>query len=271
MTIAKIRLRGLSDIDLPIVGAQPSDLYICKSVDGLGPPEVDVRISQTTHQGGVYQGRNALSREIVAMVILNPNYSIGQRPADLRTSLYGLLTPGDQEDYVFIEIHRLDGEVWFTQGWVKRMEPTIFEKDPAVQIVISCIGPHLSAANANMGIAPPDKTAFTVMNTGTAPTGFSFMFTLTSNANPLVLSNALGTRKMHIDYTFLNGDVVTINTTPGSRSIKRHRNGVSIEVAGYLRSGSEWLMLRGGPNQFTMSTVNYNWTKFGHSPQHWGV
>ncbi len=56
MDITKIRIIGLSTVDLPIIGALPSDSYILKAADGLGPPESDVSIASSLEQWGRLSG-----------------------------------------------------------------------------------------------------------------------------------------------------------------------------------------------------------------------
>ena len=144
MYFTKVLLTGITPISLPIVGALPSDVYILKSVEGLGPPEVDVSITKTLNAGGVYQGRQPQNREIVLMIGLNPNYKIGQTVSDLRESLYGFLTPG-YLDHVVIEIVNGVTTIAKTIGYVKKIEINPFSKDPQVQVTLACLKPYFEA------------------------------------------------------------------------------------------------------------------------------
>lgn len=274
MIFNRILLDGLSDVNLPIVGATPLDPFILKSVDGLGPPDVDVVIANTLHQGGVYQGRRPLSREIVARVGLNPDYSVGERPSDLRTTLYGLLTPGE-DDYVMVNlVNDAESVSYTTKAWVKRIEPAIFAKDPEVQIVLPCLQPYLTGIARDQVTVPGGwtKTNFTIINVATAPAGFQFQVTLTANASSFGITNTNGSRKMVIEYPFLNGDVIKFDTVAGQRKVMRTRSGTPLDVSGFMQSGSEWMMLRGGGNNFlTTGTSSFNWNYFNYIEQFWGI
>src|SRR4051794_8917947 len=103
MKFTKLRMTGLNVLDLPVVEALLTDKYLLKSVDGLGPPEVDVSIAPTLNGPGVYKGRRPQSRQIVALIGLNPDYNDGETASDLRSALYGMLTPG-AKDYISVEI-----------------------------------------------------------------------------------------------------------------------------------------------------------------------
>lgn len=269
MSISKIRLRGLSDIDLPFVGAQPNDTYVGKGVDGLGPPEIDVRISNALNLGGVYQGRNPLSREITVLVGLNPDYSVVTSASDLRIVLYGLLTPGE-EDYVLVEIHRLDGSIWNTKAWVKRMEPSIFTRDPEVQIVLPCLQPYLVGAEVSVP-APGNLDNFTVINAGTAPAGFVYKLVLMSDVTFFSMSQGVNARRIRVEYPFLSGDEITVSTIPGSRYVTIDRAGTTIDISGYRTPESEWLMLRGGANAFQLSVPVYDYVSMTYKPNYWGI
>src|SRR5689334_2316445 len=94
MKIDTLRLVvGPTTVDLPVVGADPSGPFVLKGADGLGPPDIDVVIADMVQEGGVRQKKRASNRQIVALVGLNPDWSTGITPEDLRTVLYELLTP----------------------------------------------------------------------------------------------------------------------------------------------------------------------------------
>lgn len=268
MYFTKIRLNGLTVVDLPIVDALPSDLYILKSADGLGPPEIDVSIANTLNAGGVYQGRRPQSREIVLQVGLNPNYAAGQTASDLRTSLYGMLTPG-YVDNITIEIMNGSTVLVKTTGYVKKLEVVPFTKDPEVQIVIPCLQQYLQAA-ANLFIAPASKSAPVINNVGTAPAGFHLEVIFTAGLSSWTLSDASG-KKMQVTYAFLTNDKLEIDTRPGFRGIWVTRGGVRTNIIYALSSDSVWYMLHGGDNVFSTSSQSFNWGDVYFLPQYWGI
>lgn len=268
MKFTKIRVNGLSSVDLPIEGALPSDLYILKSADGLGPPEVDVILAETLNAGKIYQGRRPQGREIVLMVGLNPDYKTGMTASDLRETLYGMLTPGYQ-DNLTIEI--LDGSTVLanTIGYVSRMEINPFSKDPAVQVTIPSPKWYLEAPNL-LYVTPASKSNPTIDNVGTAPAGFHMEVIFTAALTSWTLTDPSG-KKMQITYNFQINDKLIIDTRPGSRAIKVVRAGVTTNIIYALSTDSTWYMLYGGVNSFTTSSSSFNWADVYFLPKFWGV
>jgi hypothetical protein len=268
MHFTKVRFNGLSTVDLPILGALPSDPYILKNVEGLGPVEIDVSIADTLNAGGVYQGRRPQSREIVASVGLNPDFKVGQTASDLRASLYGMLTPGYSDN---ITIQVMDSAVIIAQttGYVSKMEINPFSKDPEVQITIPCLQQYLQAQNL-LYVTPASKSAPAIVNTGTAPAGFHWEVIFTSNVTNWTLSDPTG-KKMQFTYAFLTGDKLEFDTRPGSRGVWLTRSAVRSNIIYTLSSDSIWYMLYGGNNVFATSSQAFNWGDVYFLPQYWGI
>lgn len=262
MKFTKIRLIGLETVDLPIIGARPSDPYICKGVDGLGPPQSNVVIVK-----GQFQSRQTEDRELVFRVGLNANYRAGQTVESLRQILYGLLTPDERED-VIIQIMDGDTVVAVTTGYVKNIEPVLFAKEPEVQITIPCAGSYFEHPE-ELTIDITGSGSLEVPNTGTAPTGFFMAIFFTGPQSFWVLSK--GNQKMRFDASFTAEDTLWIDTRPGQREITRMRNGVETSLLHTLSANSVWLMLRGGTNTFTGSGTAFEWGSIKYTPLYWGV
>lgn len=269
MYFTKIRLNGLQVIDLPIVGALPSDLYILKSADGLGPPEVDVSIADTLNAGGVYQGRRPQSREIVLLIALNPDFKVGQTAADLRTALYGMLTPG-HIDRIVVDILDDEDLLASTSGYAKKLEIVPFSKDPEVQLTIACVQQYLIAPET-LYISPPDKAAPLIPNVGTAPAGFRMELTFSAALTEWVLSDFDGQTEMRIVYPFAIGDKLMIDTRPGRRGIWVDRGGIETNIIFALTQNSIWYMLHGGDNIFATSSQAFEFGDVFYTPQFWGI
>lgn len=268
MKITKVRLIGLNTIDLPIVGAQPTDPYILKESDGLGPTDIDVSISETLHAGGVYQGRRTQTRELVFNIGLNPDYRVGQTVADLRTALYGMLSPGPSDS---IEIQLIDGDFVqaITTGYVKRLEITPFSKDPMVQLTISCLEPYLTAMY-ELYLEPDTLADPVIENVGTAPTGFHMEVIFTSALSQWSLVDAKD-RVMQFDYDFLPNDTLVFDTRFGMRTIELTRELITTSIIRALSKNSIWLQLHAGMNQFYTSSQAFNWGDIYYRPKYWGI
>lgn len=269
MYFTKVRLNGLTPVDLPIVNAKPSDIYILKGADGLGPPEVDVSITNTLNAGGFYQGRRPQPREVVARIGLNPNYKTNQSVADLRTSLYGLLTPG-AVDQVRIELYDDTTLLVYATSYVKKLEISPFSKTPEVQVTLSCLQQYLLAP-APLYIDPGPVGSPTINNIGTAPAGFTMEVVFTAPQSVFSLTDAVG-KFMTIFYSFVAGDRLIIDTRPGSRGIfVRKATNELINIIYALSSPSTWLMLHGGANAFSINVSTFTWGDVSYHPQYWGI
>lgn len=267
MRMTKLRLVGLSVVDLPIIGATPQDVYICKSVDGLGPTEIDVSIADTLNAGGVYQGRRAQNKQVVSLIGLNPDYSAGQVPADLRDSLYGMLSPSGES----IEVQIVDDEdvVAGITGYVSNIEINPFSNKPEVQMTVKCTKPTFQAPD-ELFIEVGDTDTPTIDNVGSAPSGVHMELTFSSGLSGWTLTHSSG-RKMEIDYDFLTGDLLEIDTRPGFRGIWVTRSGVRTNIIWALTSDSIWHMLHGGVNAFTTSSSSFTWGDVFYLPEFWGI
>jgi Phage tail protein len=268
MYFTKLRLVGLTTIDLPIIDALPSDPYILKSVTGLGPPEVDVSIMNTLNAGGFYQGRRPQTREPVVHIGLNPDYKIEQTVSDLRQDLYGLLTPG-ADDIVKIQIWDDIDLLLYTTGYVKKLEIAPFSKTPEVQVTISCLQQYLLSLD-DLYVDPGSTSAPTITNVGTAPAGFH-MEVVFSAGMPQWEITASNGDKMLFDYDFLSGDTLIFDTRPGVRGIKVLRGVTEMNILWALSSDSTWLMLHGGDNYFTTVPTTFAWGDVYYLPQYWGI
>lgn len=280
MYFTKLRLySSLASFDLPIWGALPSDRYILKAADGLGPPEVDVSIATTLQQGGVYQGRRPQGREAVIRIGLNPDYAAGKTAAQLRSDLYALLTPRGDES---IQIQMVDGNtvVAKTDCYIKKFETVPFSKETEVQITFGCPDPYLEAPDL-LTLPSPNRTIsgtntlFDIPNIGDAPSGFvmSIVFTAQQLGSLKIMENVTNPpATMTISTNINQGDTLIVDTRPGSRGVWR-QVGSNDPVTVLDDFKGRWLMLHGGLNQIKVNSPNFTWGAdgFAYLPTYWGI
>ena len=177
MKFTKIRLVGASNIDLPLAGDMVPGPFILKGVDGLGPPPVSVNMGSNTSDGWIYQNRKAQNRSVSIDIQLRPDWESGQRASDLRSILYGLLTP-KYGQLVKLELWNNATLVAQTQGHISNLQPSIFSRETVVQVVLECTSAYLDHPNL-ISVIPTESivqssTLFTINNIGDAPSGFKF-------------------------------------------------------------------------------------------------
>lgn len=272
MKFTKIRFIGRQEIDFPMIGALPSDLFVLKSADGLGPTEVDVFIAHTLNQGGVRQTRRPRLREVTLRVGLGTNYAQGFTPETLRETLYELLTPGLND---LITMQLLDGDDVAGQchGDIKRIEPVLFTQTPEVQITMACTSAYFEAVADHV----VDTTFLStsnpyIENVGTAKTGFHIEFWFTSAQTNLNFTDSLINKRMHFFYEFQSGDKLVVDTQNGKRSIKVIRGGTTWEAIDSLQAGATWHQLHGGSTGFFLSpSSGWDYGPIYYRPQFLGV
>ncbi len=280
MKFNKIRLLGVTNVDFPIVGADPSGPFVLKSADGLGPPERDVRRAQTIQEGGVRQGVRSRDRMVSMIVGLQPDWNTGQSSADLRTELYGLLTPPYGLP-VGMQLMLGDTVQAVAQGDISTMETAIFTKDPAVQINLECDYPYFLAPSIQyqfpMKSLVDGKSAIDVENDGSAPAGFWMNLVLQATvAGSLILSdNSAFGQSMEFSGPWEAGDIFEIDTRAGQRGAWRTASGTTVRksILNNLTPNSPWLQLHKGPNRLLLNRTAFDWEGqgFGHTPAYWGV
>jgi hypothetical protein len=277
-----LRFIGATSVDFPIIGADASGPFVLKSVEGLGPPEINVRMARTVLEKALYQGKSANLRQIIALVGLQPDWDEGQTPEELRTQLYSLLTPRYGQ-MVKAQIINNGTVQAFAQGQISKLEAAIFTKDPAVSITLDCDYGYLLSPNT-VTQAPAQRTvntdqrAFDVANDGTAPAGFILDMVLRANVDsPLVLKDsAAGGQRISVKgIDWKAGDRLVIDTRAGSRGVWRGAGGGAlVSVLNNLDADiSEWMQLYAGDNTLIINTAAFDWSPAGfqHQPAFWGV
>lgn len=269
-----IRLIGLTTIDFPIIGGSSREPFQITSASGLGPPELEVLLSETQAPGGIFINRIAQGRQIVLRAGLNPDYKIGQTVSDLRYKLYGLLSPGTNPKNQSINTQLLLDNIPQVEvsGYVSRIEIVPFNKEPEVQITISCLGPYLNSPEyTSIEDIPEDDSNWSINNIGLAPTGVNFevRFTKETSAFTIQIINS-GIMRFYSDFKV--DDILVVNTSETNRFVGvKDTNGYKkyMEV---LAPDSDWLILHGGVHDIQTSDPSYfTWVRFGYRIRYWGI
>lgn len=281
MKMDMLRFVGATNVDCPLVGAEASGPFVLKSAEGLGPPEVIVKLAQTVLEQAVYQGKRPALRQIVALISLQPDWDNGGTAEQLRTRLYSMLTPRYGE-MVRVEVFHQGVMQAYAQGQISKMEVALFTKDPAVQITMDCdyaylLGPS-TIVQQPQRVSLVGETAIDIENDGTAPSGFLMGAVLDGFANPLILTDddPRG-QKIQIDgIAWAPGDIFVVDTRPGSRGLWRGPGGGALQsVLNNMNAPvSEWLQLYEGDNRLRLNVSAFNWHatyNFQHQPAYWGV
>lgn len=279
MQLTKIRAVGLSTVDFPLELADPDGPYVLKGVDGLNPVAVDILANGD---------RRPQPRQIVLLVGLQPAYYTGQTAEQLRTELYGLLTPKGKS---LMNLQMMNGStvLAYVVGQVTKMEVGLFSQDPEVQITVNCVPPTESylLAPAVVVSAPPipnpvdGLVTVSVNNPGTAPSGFRIGMQFTSpvaaDVGVLISDDQPGGQWMRVNRAFATGDRVIIDTRPWPyRGIWSVNAGAGIGSAvariNEFDADSDWMTFFRGVNNLIINQ-QFTWYDNGiqYTPAYWGV
>lgn len=276
-----VRLSGLYDINLPILGASPIEPYQVTAIDGLGPPELNVTLSDTHTSSGVYVGRRAQGRQIVLLVKLNPDYLGGQTISDLRYKIYGLLSPGldPLDQSVTFSLLYLNEPVLRTVGYVQKIEIVPFDKEPRAQIVIECLSPYLEKPEmVDLTDSIPDSNFWDFTYDGLAPTGIEFEVSFPNALSifTIRLDDEFGNNYAIMDFkgSFAANDHLVVNTNKKSRfvGVRQGPSGPFYKGVSILSSASQWITLRGGTHRIvTNNPSEFDWVYFRYVDRYWGI
>ena len=273
ITFDAVRLSGLTDINLPILGGSQNEPYQVTNIDGLGPPELDILIAEDHAPGGIFINRRARGREIVVRMSLNPDYRSGENVGDLRYALYGLLSPGpDPSNQALTFSLMKDGvPVVETEGYVKRFEIVPFDKKPQAQLTIACLGPYLNKPGLTEVSYIPSEIQWSLTNAGRAPTGIQFSLRVIKDTS-MISVEVVGGKSMTFNGDFLYDDRIIVDTSEASRFVGHYRAGNYIGYLEILSPESDWIILQGGTHMFqTSDPSEFTWDYFTYKTRYWGI
>lgn len=235
---------------MSVLGANPRDSLILQKITGLGPPDKNLYIGDYARDGGVYNGRRVVPRNVMKYIKINPNFGNDETVDGWRDILYRAYNdPLVDGDDVTIVLHDdVKPDRYFT-GYTEKFETEPFDENTDVVISMICPDPFLRDVNETV-IEPPSGTPgwqtvpFTYI--GTAEAGFETTIEVQASTTTLTLNN--NGKTMVLTYPFQVGDIVYINTIPGQRQITVTRSGVTTDIYYTLYSASTWLSLHSQNN-----------------------
>lgn len=277
MKFDKVTLAGSKEITLFDLNNPRSSPYAARTIDGLGPTDLDVTLAQTTQGNGLYVGRRKQLREITINAYLNPDYTNGETPEMLREDIYELRS-NSYDDTLDFNLYHESQKVATTKVYLKRADMPIYSKDSVLQIVLASPSEYFDRPSPSAFIDPSFDKQFPVFhNPGTAPIGFTMKLLITQPTSSIILSDQNVTN-MVIEtlgnpFNFLQpGDILEINTTIGWRGVWRHRAGVRTNYLKHLTPDSGWLTLQPGVNNWNVQIGgDFEWKELVMWPKYKGV
>lgn len=234
------------------------------SVTGLNPPPAAITTSIIpTFDGERFNSSRLQARNVVITLAINGNAE------ENRMALNKVILP---KRYIKVKYKNNTKDV-FIEGYVESFEYDVFEdKKIKAMASILCPDPYWKDAaetEASMktivnlfefpfsipeeGIAISElleNTEGEILNQGTIQSGCMITIETTNNVlNPFIENITTG-EKMIINKELTRGDVLTINTNRGKKSVKLYADGTITNIINDLDESSSWISLAIGANKF---------------------
>lgn len=254
--LTQIDVVSESPFEIPILGATPKDIFLPRKITGLNPPARTLFIGEYSRDGGTYQGRRVGNRNVVVTMDLNPDPALGQTVSGLREFLYKQLIDSQPDaDHLKLLLHDDALPDRYLYGYCETFETDIFDSESTVQVSFVCPDPYIRDDVRTVLTHPSGWIVVPFTYAGTADTGFEVEIHITGATNWLTLQN--NNQFMVFNKAFVPGDVVVINTEPGSRSATITRSGDTSSLLPALSPYSPWISLSAQENTLRVHGETY--------------
>lgn len=239
-------------LQLPLLSA--ANGFAVRDIQGLGPVTAQLTSSSIAQLDGA-QPQNARRdvRNITMKLGLIPNF-VTTTVDSLRQTLYDYFMPKSTVKLTFWK----DGVIYaLTSGIVEDFQNTMFTDNPEADISIVCYDPDFyapSLTSASLStVSTTDVT--TISYPGNSDAGVIFTLNINRILASIDLYNtAPDNTVQHFSLggaSFVAGDVLTINTIPGQKSVTLTRGGISSSALSYVDpTAANWITFQRGDNHF---------------------
>lgn len=246
--------------------------YTITEFEGLNPPGAVINTNTTaTLDGGVF---NSSKLEMRSM---NIAFAIEEDAEKNRLAVYQVIQP----KYPLRLYFKSDYLDVFIDGYVEGLDISYFAKKQIATVDILCPRPFFNSAqeiiNRLSAVIPrfhfpfaseaagelvigeiDPVTSVSVENAGSVETGLTFeLYAKNTISNPKII-DYLNAQYMEISTTMQPGDLITITTGEGNKTVKLLRNGVTTNIFNLFSRNSTWLQLdvNGGTYVYEVGTGN---------------
>lgn len=230
-----------------------SNGYAVRDIQGLDPVNASLTSSTMAQLDGA-QPQNARrdTRNITIKLGLTPNY-VDNTVDSLRSGLFDYLMPKSNIGMGFYK----DGNLYaVASGQVETFENNMFSADPEVDISIICYDPDFYAPAVTSVILSTVSTTdlHTFSYLGSSDAGVIFTLSVDRDLPSIDLYNTAPdntTQHFSMIGSFVAGDVITINSIPGQKSVSLTRAGIATSALSYVDpTASGWITFQRGDNHF---------------------
>ena len=225
--------------------SKTANRYMFSKIKGIDPPTGTVSTSNYAGMNGSYLNNAFIEKRNVVISFEMRGFDVELR----RHELYRVVKPSR---YIKIYYSTKNISV-YAEGIVETCEVENFGKLTNGQISILCpdiywystetqIAEYSRVRGAFHFVCPDNDEPFPIV-------GFTLEISGGPAKNPTIY-NALTDEYMQISGDIQKGDVITITTKTGNKTVLLEREGVVTNIINRLVSGSTWLNLKAGENKF---------------------
>lgn len=250
---------------LTLTGAE--DRWQISDIDGLGPVQAGVIVTDLAGLDGARFNMSKLqTRNIVITLHLRGDVEAN------RLALYRFARTKELCTFYFTNGARNV----YAQGYIETADVGLFERKEQMQISIICPDSYFRSVQetsaeltyyVNMFEFPfaidyDDPVEFSeyigfvgvpLVNNSETETGLVFKITCLQPISTFTITDTTTGEFMTVSHPFLEGDVITINTNMGQKSLRLLRGGVDSNIFYALDIASKFLQLAVGENLFSYS------------------
>lgn len=270
--------------DIPLDSTIETDPIYIKNIDGLGPVAASITTSDLALIDGVsFQNASVGLRNIVLTYGFNTNLGAGEQTIDgLRGVLYRSFMPKTKVRLVF-QLDNDDATRVQIEGYVETCDPTIFTKDPEVQVSIVCPRPNFEFVNETVVTGVTDWWAYDLsteiyypgsVETGAILTLAHDPFDILDAPEPLRLINThnFADEIFYMDALVLDDtETLTINSKPREKNAYYTMSSLKRSALGSVSTTSKWLTLKPGTNYLGVHWLAGKAWELRYRPQFGGL
>ena len=242
--------------------------YMTSKITGLHPPPGTVSTSSYAGMDGSYLNNAFIEKRNLVISFEMRGVGIEKR----RHALYRVVKPSR---YIKV-FYKTSGIDVYTEGYVETCEIDNFTNKISGQISILCPDPYWysnSAINAcysrvsggfffpfpqsdeRFVLGSYSTTDNILINNDGDEAGFIIQIEALDSATTPTIYNADTGEYLQIKGKIQRGDIITVSTKTGNKTVTLTRNGVDSNIINQLVAGSTWLTLREGLNTFHVQAV----------------